>query len=87
MAHRAQGGRRGLTPGSGARLRPWIARGVPWAAVKVAVVLYGPKGAGKSWIAELLARRLVSVEATGAWDSDWQLADDLERGGTRVVSA
>lgn len=27
----------------------------------------------------------VSVEATGAWDSDWQLASDLEGVGARVV--
>jgi hypothetical protein len=26
-----------------------------------------------------------SVEATGAWDSDWQLADDLEAAGVRVL--
>lgn len=94
-----------------------------------AVVLYGPKGAGKSTIAEILhiqygaahanadavALRLlatgahphpqlgwlpqveqevlsalrndaaVSVEATGAWNSDWQLADDLTAAGHRVV--
>ena len=28
---------------------------------------------------------LVSVEATGAWDSDWRLADDLEVAGARVL--
>jgi shikimate kinase len=93
------------------------------------VVLYGPKGAGKSWVAEELERRagvrhvdvdqlvlelssqgrrpdrergwleevqaevhrvasdhvLVSVEATGAWDSDWMLADRLAAAGYRVV--
>lgn len=93
------------------------------------VVLYGPKGAGKSWVAEELNRRagvwhidvdrlvlelvdrgrrpdpergwleeveaevrrvagehgLVSVEATGAWDSDWTLADHLAAAGYRVV--
>jgi predicted kinase len=93
------------------------------------VVLYGPKGAGKSWVAEELVRRagvqhidadrmvlelldggrlpdpeqgwlaeveaevrrvatehaLVSVEATGAWASDWTLADDLAADGYRVV--
>jgi hypothetical protein len=27
----------------------------------------------------------VSVEATGAWDSDWRLADDLEARGVRVL--
>jgi len=27
----------------------------------------------------------VSVEATGAWDTDWQLADDLTTAGERVV--
>jgi predicted kinase len=94
------------------------------------VVLYGPKGAGKSWVAEMLNRRagvhhidvdrmglelsdrgrrpdpeqgwleeveaevrraagehlLVSVEATGAWDSDWTLADRLGAAGCRVLS-
>jgi len=94
------------------------------------VVLYGPKAAGKSWVAEELERRagvrhvdvdrmvlelssrgrrpdpeqgwleeveaevrrlasehaLVSVEATGAWDSDWTLADRLAAAGFRVVS-
>ncbi|HEY6744864.1 MAG TPA: AAA family ATPase [Mycobacteriales bacterium] len=93
------------------------------------VVLYGPKAAGKSWVAGELARRagvrhvdadavvldlldrgarpdprlgwldpveaevrralaehpLVSVEATGAWDSDWLLADRLAASGVRVV--
>jgi predicted kinase len=93
------------------------------------VVLYGPKGAGKSWVAEELERRagvqhidvdrmalklrdrgchpdpeqggleeveaevrrvatehlLVSVEATGAWASDWTLADDLAADGYRVL--
>jgi predicted kinase len=28
---------------------------------------------------------LVSVEATGAWDNDWRLADDLAAAGARVV--
>jgi predicted kinase len=94
-----------------------------------AIVLYGPKAVGKSWIAEVLqthlgvahvdadelvgdllaagtppdpvdgwltwVRRrvvdalarhaLVSVEATGAWDSDWRLADDLEVAGATVL--
>ena len=27
----------------------------------------------------------MSVEATGAWDSDWRLADDLEARGVRVL--
>jgi shikimate kinase len=93
------------------------------------MVLYGPKAAGKSWVAQALAERLgvqhvdvdalvldllaagvqpdpadgwlawveqrvlaaldthqlVSVEATGAWDSDWRLADDLEARGVRVL--
>jgi shikimate kinase len=93
------------------------------------VVLYGPKGAGKSWVADELSRRigvhhvdvdrmvldllgrgqrpdpeqgwlepveteirravcdhsLVSVEATGAWDSDWTLADHLTAAGCRVL--
>jgi cytidylate kinase len=95
----------------------------------VIVVIYGPKGAGKSWVAEELRRRagvvhvdadrvvldllgrgerpdprlgwleqvaaevrrvagddrVVSVEATGAWDSDWTLADRLSAAGYRVV--
>jgi gluconate kinase len=94
-----------------------------------AIVLYGPKAVGKSWVAQTLAERLgvqhvdvdalvldllaagvqpdptdgwlawvqqrvaaaldthqlVSVEATGAWDSDWRLADDLEARGVRVL--
>jgi gluconate kinase len=93
-----------------------------------AIVLYGPKAVGKSWVAEVLrthlgvahvdadelvgdlltagtppavdgwltwVRRrvvdalarhaLVTVEATGAWDSDWRLADDLEAAGARVL--
>ena len=93
------------------------------------VVLYGPKAAGKSQVAEALRSELgvayvdadaivldllargaqphpdhgwgrpvyeavttalldnpvVSIEATGAWSSDWQLADDLEAAGQRVV--
>jgi hypothetical protein len=28
---------------------------------------------------------VVSVEATGAWDSDWRLADDLAGAGVRVL--
>ena len=94
------------------------------------VVLYGPKGAGKSWVADQLYRRagvqhvdadrvvldlmdrgerpdlrlgwleqveaevrravgehrLVSVEATGAWDSDWMLADRLTAAGCRILT-
>jgi predicted kinase len=94
-----------------------------------AIVLYGPKAVGKSWVARVLRERLgvahvdadelvlellaagtrpdpvdgwlawvlrrvadtlrhqalVSVEATGAWASDWRLADDLEAAGTRVL--
>ena len=94
-----------------------------------AIVLYGPKAVGKSWVAqtltdhlgvhhvdvdalvlELLAagvrpdpadgwltwvkrsvvaaldrHELVSVEATGAWDSDWRLADDLQAKGIQVL--
>jgi predicted kinase len=97
--------------------------------VTTVVVLYGPKAAGKSQVAEFLraqhrvthvdpdalvlglqgrgvrahpqlgwlpqvkdavegvlrAGDLVSVEATGAWDSDWQLANDLENSGHRVL--
>jgi cytidylate kinase len=93
------------------------------------VVIYGPKGAGKSWVADELRRRagvahvdadrvvlglldrgarpdprlgwleqvesevrravgdhgVVSVEATGAWDSDWILADRLTAAGYRVL--
>ena len=93
------------------------------------MVLYGPKAAGKSQIAEALyqtygVRQLdadeivldllshgsqpdpldgwlipveravmaalrdnvaVSIEATGAWDSDWQLAQDLHASGVRVL--
>jgi shikimate kinase len=93
------------------------------------VVLYGPKAAGKSQVAEALRsqhrvahvdadalvldllavgaqphpergwlsevedaltdalqeHQAVSVEATGAWSSDWQLADDLEAAGYRVA--
>ena len=36
-------------------------------------------------VAALDAHQLVSVEATGAWDSDWRLADDLEAKGVRVL--
>ena len=94
-----------------------------------AVVLYGPKAAGKSWAADVLRSRLgvhhidadplvleliargvgpdpregwmawvehaaaealrrhraVSVEATGAWDSDWELSRRLEAAGARVI--
>jgi hypothetical protein len=94
-----------------------------------AIVLYGPKGVGKSWVAQTLTRylgvhhvdvdalvldllaagvrpdpadgwlawverslvaaldtyELVSVEATGAWDSDWRLAEDLQAKGNRVL--
>jgi predicted kinase len=97
--------------------------------MSTALILYGPKAVGKSWIAQVLAEHLgvyhvdpddlvlglraagknpdphdgwlaevaaqvqdalaghdlVSVEATGAWASDWQLAHDLEAGGTRVL--
>lgn len=94
------------------------------------VVIYGPKGAGKSWVADELRSRAgvahvdadrvvldlldrgqrpdphlgwlepvetevrraagghddaVSVEATGAWDSDWLLADRLAAAGYRVL--
>jgi len=28
---------------------------------------------------------VVSIEATGAWDSDWQLAQDLHASGVRVL--
>jgi hypothetical protein len=94
-----------------------------------AIVLYGPKAVGKSWVAQVLGERLgaehvdadelvldllaagtrpdpgdgwlpevhrrvvdalqrhapVSVEATGAWDSNWRLADDLEAPGAAGV--
>jgi chloramphenicol 3-O-phosphotransferase len=97
--------------------------------VAVAVVLFGPKAAGKSEVADVLrtgygvahvdadqlvlalraagvrphpergwltpveegVRRTlrthpaVSVEATGAWDSDWQLARNLELSGVDVL--
>ena len=93
-------------------------------------MLYGPKAAGKSWVAAELTRRAgvhhvdadllvldllgrgarpdpstgwldqvetavrqavgehpcVSVEATGAWDSDWMLADRLAAAGCRVLT-
>jgi len=102
---------------------------VPVRHLSTVVVLYGPKGAGKSWVAEELRRRaavahvdadrlvldlldrggrpdprlgwldqveaevqravaehpLVSVEATGAWDSDWMLADRLAAADCRVL--
>jgi shikimate kinase len=97
--------------------------------VTTVVVLYGPKAAGKSQVAEILRARhrvthvdadalvlelvargvrphpqlgwlpqveeavegalqaggAVSIEATGAWDSDWQLAQDLEDRGHTVL--
>lgn len=93
------------------------------------MVLYGPKAAGKSQVAEALHQTYgvrpldadeivlgllfhgaqpdphngwlipieravmaalrdsvaVSIEATGAWDSDWQLAQDLHTAGVRVL--
>jgi shikimate kinase len=93
------------------------------------VVLYGPKAAGKSWVAQQLERRAgvhhvdadrlvlqllargesadpalgwldpveqavlaaavdyaqVSVEATGAWPSDWELSRRLGSAGQRVL--
>jgi gluconate kinase len=40
----------------------------------------------KQWVVAALDRhRLVSVEATGAWDSDWRLADDLQARGVGVL--
>jgi AAA domain len=37
-------------------------------------------------VVDALARSaLVSMEATGAWDSDWRLADDLEVAGARLL--
>jgi adenylate kinase family enzyme len=95
-----------------------------------AVVIYGPKGAGKSYLARLLERELgishidpdvlvlewteqgrrpdpkngwlteivratkpvlethkaVSLEATGAWDSDWTLSALLKDAGHDVVT-
>jgi hypothetical protein len=58
--------------------------------MSTAIVLYGPKAVGKSWVRRrvvdaLAQHALVSVEATGAWDSDWRLADDLEAAGVRVL--
>lgn len=94
------------------------------------MVLYGPKAAGKSWVAAELDRRAgvhhvdadrlvlelsargrspdpeqgwlaeveeavrratdeherVSVEATGAWESDWMLAGHLAAAGCRVLT-
>lgn len=29
--------------------------------------------------------RVISVEATGAWDSDWKLAEDFEQAGVKVL--
>ena len=93
------------------------------------IVLAGPKGVGKSWVAELLAARLdiyhvdpdpliaewrnqgsepdphdgwlsqvrdavvsalrehpaISVEMTGAWESDYKLCVQLEKLGHRVI--
>jgi shikimate kinase len=93
-------------------------------------LLYGPKAAGKSWVADILERELgvehvdpdplvlallrtgrrpdpvlgwlneveeavgraltrnraVATEATGAWASDWLLADRLRAVGARVIS-
>jgi adenylate kinase family enzyme len=95
-----------------------------------AVVIYGPKGAGKSYLARLLERELeishidpdalvlewtkqglrpdlksgwltqiaaatksaleahkaVSLEATGAWDSDWNLPGLLKDAGHTVIT-
>jgi shikimate kinase len=103
--------------------------GEPVQDVGSVVVLYGPKGAGKSWVAAELSRQAgvhhldvdllvldlldsgvrpdprlgwlehvdrevrsavaahprVSVEATGAWDSDWMLADRLAAARCRVL--
>ena len=97
--------------------------------MSTALILYGPKAVGKSWIAQVMAEHLhvyrvdpdelirrlraagkkpdphdgwlaevtahvqdalaghdlVSVEATGAWASDWQLAHDLTARGVRVL--
>lgn len=39
----------------------------------------------RSVVAALGTHELVSVEATGAWDSDWRLADDLQAQGIRVL--
>jgi shikimate kinase len=36
-------------------------------------------------VAALATHELVSVEATGAWVSDWRLADDLQATGVRVL--
>jgi shikimate kinase len=99
-------------------------------SVRTVVVLYGPKAAGKSQVADVLRRQhgiahvdadtivldllaagirpdpedgwlvhieqvlrqalelheVVSVEATGAWASDWQLLDDLEAANIGVLS-
>ena len=93
------------------------------------ILLVGPKGVGKTWVAEILSSTLgvayvdadllilelqgaghqpdpefgwlipveravcaaltgsesISVEATGAWNSDYQLAQDLEEVGHRVI--
>ncbi len=103
--------------------------GGPVEDVGSVVVLYGPKAAGKSWVAAELSRQAgvhhvdadllvldllergvrpdprlgwlepvetavrsavvghprVSVEATGAWDTDWMLADRLAAAECRVL--
>jgi hypothetical protein len=45
----------------------------------------GWRGWSSGWLPPLATHELVSVEATGAWDSDWRLADDLEARGVRVL--
>lgn len=99
--------------------------------MSVVIVLYGPKAAGKTWVASVLRDRLhidrvdpnplvldltargiepdpedgwliyiveavrdalqrsvvVSTEATGAWDSDWRLAERCSELGARVIRA
>ena len=49
------------------------------------VVLYGPKGAGKYWAEEVRRatgeHERVSVEATGAWESHWMLAEQVTAAG------
>jgi predicted kinase len=105
-----------------------VSRAAYHQVVSTALILYGPKAVGKSWIAHILVKELrvyhldpdelisgllaagkqpdpqdgwlaevaahvqdaladyglVSVEATGAWESDWRLARELEAGGARV---